>query len=342
MTHTATKGFFKLCLATLVAVYFLIAVGGIVRTTGSGMGCPDWPKCFGMWVPPTSVNQLPQDYKDTFAKSREKKNKKFANYLRVLGMEETADKILADKSILVEADFNSVKTWIEYLNRLVGVMIGLFIVALFWRSLKFYKSHSKIFWTSLSILIAVLFQGWLGSIVVSTNLTTWTITIHMLIALVIVLLLNYLLVISRSDSPKFIVPKGSSVLVIGCSVVLLIQILFGTQVREAIDELAVLSRNSWISSLGLEFIIHRSFSWIVVGIHIWLLVRLGKTTELKALTQTIFVLILCSFLTGVGLAYLNVPAFLQPIHLVLASVCFGFQQYLLFTLNRSREAVLEQ
>ena len=342
MIQTATRGFFKLCLATLVAVYFLIAVGGIVRTTGSGMGCPDWPKCFGQWVPPTSVNQLPEDYKETFAKSREKKNQKFAKYLRAFGMHETADKIISDKNIHVEADFNSVKTWIEYLNRVVGVIIGLFIVVLFWRSFKFYKSHSRIFWISLSILIAVLFQGWFGSIVVSTNLTTWTITVHMLIALVIVLLLNYLLVISRSESPKFIVADGSILLVIGCSVVLLIQILFGTQVREAIDALALLSRDSWISSLGLEFIIHRSFSWVVVGMHVWLLVRLGKTTELKALTQTLFVLILCSFLTGVGLAYLNVPAFLQPIHLVLASVCFGFQQYLLFTLNRSREQVLEQ
>ncbi|MCX8490090.1 MAG: COX15/CtaA family protein, partial [Cyclobacteriaceae bacterium] len=40
---TATTGFYKLCLSTLVAVFLLIAAGGIVRTTGSGMGCPDWP-----------------------------------------------------------------------------------------------------------------------------------------------------------------------------------------------------------------------------------------------------------------------------------------------------------
>jgi cytochrome c oxidase assembly protein subunit 15 len=342
LNSTATKGFFKLCLATLVAVYFLIAVGGIVRATGSGMGCPDWPKCFEQWVPPTSVDQLPTNYKEIFAQGREKKNQKFVRYLKALGMNKTADRITADKSILVEADFNAVKTWIEYLNRLAGVVIGLLIIALFWKSRSFRKQKPTIFWVAAATLVAVIFQGWFGSIVVSTNLTTWTITIHMFIALVIVSMLNYLLLASNSSAVIVGAPKKAGWLVLACSVVLLMQIFLGTQVREAIDRLAALSRESWISTLGLEFIIHRSFSWLVVGLHLILLWRLYKTTGAKVLTRVLFVLILASFFTGVGMAYFNVPAFLQPVHLVLASICFGFQQYLLFALNSKATVVFDK
>jgi heme a synthase len=336
----ATKGFYKLCLSTLVAIYFLIAVGGIVRSTGSGMGCPDWPKCFGQWIPPTSVDQLPSDYKESYAQYRAKKNQKFTSLLRAVGMSETADKILADKTVLIEADFNSTKTLIEYLNRVLGVIIGLFIVALFWRSLKFRKQRPALFWVSVATLLAVLVQGWFGSIVVSTNLTTWTITVHMLIALVIVSMLNYLLAVSLPKAEESNPPSGIIAILICCSVALLIQILFGTQVREAIDKLALLARDTWIASLGLEFIIHRSFSWIVLGLHVLLIWRLRKTTSSKTVSLALFVLILGSFLTGVGMAYFDVPPFLQPLHLVLAAICFGFQQFLFFKLNSKRAIVL--
>jgi cytochrome c oxidase assembly protein subunit 15 len=111
------RSFRRLSVSTLVAVYVLILVGGIVRSTGAGMGCPDWPKCFGRWVPPTSVSELPADYKRIYAMHREKKNQRFAKYLTTFGMTDTAQNILNDESILLENDFNPVKTWIEYVGR---------------------------------------------------------------------------------------------------------------------------------------------------------------------------------------------------------------------------------
>src|SRR5690606_12607849 len=135
------RSFRRLTLSTLWAVYVLILGGGIVRATGSGMGCPDRPRCFGNWVPPTSVEELPDNYKPIYSDYRHKKNERFAQYLRLVGLGRTADQILNDESIRVEADFNPTKTWIEYFNRIVGVTIGLLIFAVFLSSIRYWKSE---------------------------------------------------------------------------------------------------------------------------------------------------------------------------------------------------------
>ena len=329
MNSTATRRFRKLCLSTLVAVYFLVLVGGVVRSTGSGMGCPDWPKCFGQWVPPTAVSQLPENYKEQFASYREKKNQKFARYLSFIGLQETSNKILEDKSILVEADFNASKTWVEYLNRLVGVVIGMMIIALFVASWRIKNVDPALFNGSLVVLILVIIQGWLGSIVVSTNLTSWTVTVHMLLALLIVAILVWLMV--RSGQRKVLQVKNLRIWLIGGMAALLIQIILGTQVRETLDRLAAtVNREDWIANAGLDFIIHRTFSWLVLLIIVGLWLKLRKTSTEKSFLVMPFLLILSSLLTGAAMAFLAVPPLLQPIHLLLAVVTFGwfYQVYL--------------
>ena len=330
------RSFRRLSISTLVAVYVLILVGGIVRSTGSGMGCPDWPKCFGKWVPPTSVTELPSDYKQVYAKHRAKKNQRFAKYLTTFGMTSTAENILNDETVLVENDFNPVKTWIEYVNRLVGVVIGLLIFAVFVLSIRFWKTDRTVTLVACAAFLLVGFQGWIGSVVVSTNLMPWTITVHMFLALLIVALLIY--VVHQSS---YITEINSSVgfwWLIASIAVLLVQILLGTQVREAIDQLAgTVRRESWISRLGAEFIVHRSFSWIVLILHVGLIVKLHKTQGSKVFALTLILLILGTILTGMSMAYFAVPPFLQPVHLLLATVTFGMQFLFLLKLKRKEE-----
>lgn len=334
------KFFRKLTLATLIAVYLLIMVGGIVRSTGSGMGCPDWPTCFGSWVPPTSVEELPQNYKEVYAAYREKKNIRFAAYLESFGFAATAEKIRTDKSILEEADFNATKTWVEYINRIVGVLIGLLIFAVFVASIKYWKWDRKITIVSFSTFFLVGVQGWIGSFVVSTNLTPWTVTVHMLLALVIVALLVYLFFESSKEKYLRDVKFGLP-LVSFCLLLLLVQIVLGTQVREAIDVVAVsLPRASWVEAVGFPFIVHRSFSWLVMVANAWLLWKLIQSHGSRILPNTLIVLIVSTMVSGIVMAYFSMPSFLQPVHLTLATITFGTQFLLALQLRRFKVEVL--
>lgn len=319
------RAFHKLSFATLVAVYVLILVGGVVRSTGSGMGCPDWPRCFGSWVPPTDVSQLPPDYKDEYAAYRHQKNLRFAAYLRAIGMDETADQLLNNESVLIEADFNPTKTWIEYFNRITGVIIGFLIFLVFAYSLKFWNTDRKLTVISFLTLALVSFQGWIGSFVVSSNLTPWTITLHMFLALLIVAMLVYLVFRSETQRPE-IYSRTAPLWLIACMISLLVQILLGTQVREAIDAVSgLVDRSDWIASIPGSFSIHRSFSWVVLLLHVGLVVNLRKRHGFGGLQLRLALLILATILTGAGMAWFGVPPFLQPVHLLVATVCFGVQ-----------------
>ena len=50
--------FQKLSIATTASTLLLVAAGGLVRATGSGLGCPGWPTCFGRWIPPLEAHAI--------------------------------------------------------------------------------------------------------------------------------------------------------------------------------------------------------------------------------------------------------------------------------------------
>jgi len=344
-------GFKYLSFVTLIAVYFLILVGGIVRSTGSGMGCPDWPKCFGCFVPPTDVSELPDDYKEYYANYRHEKNVRFARYLNFLGMAEKADQIVNDESIFVEADFNVYKTWTEYTNRLAGATIGLLIFAMMIGSISYLKEDKPVFYLSLFTFLMVGFQGWTGSIVVSSNLMPWMITIHMILALVIVLLLVYINFRIRReslDTASNTDKRRIVILTVFCLFTMGVQIVLGTQVREAIDviaaDLSFALRETWVSKTGISFLLHRSFSLLIIGLHGWLLYSVLKnkhqSTIVKNIGRYVVLLIVIEIISGIIMAYFGIPPFIQPIHLLFSTVIFGVLYYMYLVIVNSKNKIV--
>jgi cytochrome c oxidase assembly protein subunit 15 len=347
------SSFRKISLLTVIAVYFLILVGGIVRSTGSGMGCPDWPKCFGSWIPPTHVDQLPNDYQDIYLAKRVQKNESFALQLESLGFSKKADEIRNDPSILIEEEFNAVKTWIEYINRLIGALIGLFVLLTLYRSVPLWSKDKVIPLLAFFNLVLVLFQAWIGSVVVSTNLLPWMITIHMVLALVIVCLLLYIHYRSyrllyeirfKTNNPSTLF----NILALAF-ILMLIQVVLGTQVREEVDKVAFLMgnmmRGEWIEMLGLPFLIHRSYSLVLLGITLLFVFKIYKYSlrdvSIFKWSQAMLLVVLLEIATGVGMAYFAIPAFLQPFHLLFGSLIIGIQFVVLLLLNDQKKLNVE-
>jgi cytochrome c oxidase assembly protein subunit 15 len=348
-TNKTINSFRSVSRLTVIAVYVLILVGGIVRSTGSGMGCPDWPKCFGSIIPPTHVDQLPSNYQEIYLEKRLAKNERFVASLSKLGFEETAREIAEDKSILIEEEFNATKTWIEYLNRLLGVVIGLLIILTVWKSLPLWKVDRSIPVLSFASLVLVLFIGWIGSIVVSTNLLSWIITVHMILALLLVTIL--IIAYHRSSSytknkeVKVDVPtKVEQLLYLGL-ILVFVQVVLGTQVREQIDQISTdlgyMLRGEWVERVGLNFLIHRSFSLLLLGVHVlyffWVFKYTLRKSQINLWSQVLIGLILLEIATGIGMAYFNIPAFLQPLHLIFGSLIIGVQVILILQLREQKQ-----
>jgi len=343
-TSTSKIRFQKVNLATIILLFILILAGGVVRSTGSGMGCPDWPKCFGRYVPPTNVNELPKDYKQKYVAGRLAKNQRFAKTLDVFGYSDLAKRIREDRSILVPEDFNAAKTWTEYINRLIGALSGLFLIATAIYAFAYRADNKWIPFLSILNVILVGFQGWLGSIVVSTNLVAWIVTVHMLLALAILALAIVTYHLARVDGrPGLTVNPLVHVVTLLALIVSIVQIAFGSEVREKIDAVAGHLqggyRDDWISNAGAIFTQHRDVAIIVFIANIILYALVRKTFSRHSIQQQImsfaFLMIMLQIVTGIVLSYWALPPVAQAAHVLLATLVFGAQFYLMLNLYRS-------
>jgi len=312
------RRFWWCAFGTIATIYALIMVGGIVRATGAGMGCPDWPTCFGQWIPPTSESQLPANYQE----------------------------IYADRGY-AETTFNMRKTWTEYLNRLLGVFTGFSILATLIFSAPYRRGEPAVFWLSLSAFVLVGVQGWLGSVVVATNLHTGIITLHMLLAQVIVGLLIAALVRSARSRYSAItieqLPRYFYMAMIVAMLAGLFQLVLGTQVRESVDLIARSSdfadRHLWIERLPFIFSLHKYLAIPLVLINGWLILAVlnhSTSTLLRRLSLLLAVFLLGTIVVGMSMDRLHLPMFAQPLHLWFASLIFGVQFALMLIIRHVR------
>ncbi|WP_310594532.1 COX15/CtaA family protein [Flavobacterium sp.] len=327
------KYFLPSAKTALVLVYLVILAGALVRMTGSGMGCPDWPKCFGYYIPPTEEKELLYTVGKEYSKGQVIiKNESLLvakdHFVAPKNFESTHWEKYTKHDYAI---FNPLHTWVEYLNRLVGALAGMACLVALVFSFGFWKENKKLIFYCLLICFLMGFQAWLGKTVVDSVLNPYKITTHMLAALLIVAVQLYV-IYSVQENKKIKTFDNEFKWVLYAALGLtVVQIIFGTQVRESVDAITELGlpKEVWIQNPKGGFYTHRSFSILVVCANAFLFWRNRKLTLGFDKMNWIIGLLCIEILSGIAMYYFNFPFGSQTIHIAMATLLFGLQLYLI-------------
>lgn len=324
----------KLASVSLIFIFLVILAGSVVRATGSGMGCPDWPQCFGYNIPPLDVETLTWRPGKSFEKGQmilfeEKFWVSNGDVVTAEVFDESNWSVFDRHEYTI---FNPVHTWIEFINRLIGALSGLPILLM---TVIAFLQIKKSAWNavlSFGVLFLLGFEAWLGKLVVDGNLVPNQITIHMMGSVAIVLLL--LAIRARNDNNSQVLPKSILRVLIALLVAVVVQIFLGTQTRELVDTAVDQGIDNRLEIIpGIQEAmprIHRSFAWIVVILTsvLFYLTR-AKGTVIPGFPALVFAIGL-EWAVGVVLYFLGLPKAMQPVHLVLSIGILASISYPLF------------
>ncbi|MDG2487246.1 MAG: COX15/CtaA family protein [Roseibacillus sp.] len=317
------KRFQKLAISALISVLLLLFVGAIVRATGSGLGCPDWPTCWGKLVPPTRADQV--DFEKINLEKFRRKAERFGRDPAEVTRES------------LRAEFNPIHTWVEYINRLCAMPVGILSLALmiasFWRK----KRSGIVCLMSVSAFALVLVNAELGRRVVLSGLKPGMITLHVGLAIILLCVLVYVSWKGCADPARRVLEgrKGKVACILGVVIFALTvaEGVLGAQVRELTDELAINAgsdeRALWTRELEKSgiYLIHRSFSWlIVIGAGALLILLRQSPSGIWWPDKMIGFLVGSLLVMGVLLAHVGILPVVQVLHVgaaaLLVSVLF--------------------
>ncbi|MBK1853797.1 COX15/CtaA family protein [Verrucomicrobiaceae bacterium 5K15] len=308
--------FQKVAAAACAALIVLIFVGAIVRASGAGMGCPDWPTCWGCLIPPTNADQI-----DPAKLDIEKYRIKAAAH----GID---PETITKESII--ANYNPLHTWIEYINRLTSMPLSLLTLATFIMALTRKRHIRSVVIMSTIALLLLGINGWMGARIVYSGLKPGIITIHM--ALAIAMLCVLVFVAWRGcDSPWRLAGSscrgGLNKLAWFLFVLVLTEGVLGSQIREKTDELkkshAAAPRSEWVGELehSATYLIHRSASWVILIVAVvFFLKATAARTGASWLEKVILGAVLCQMVLGLILAQVGILPFAQVLHIGLSSI----------------------
>jgi cytochrome c oxidase assembly protein subunit 15 len=161
-------------------------------------------------------------------------------------------------------------------------------------------------------------------------------------ALVIVALILYLIYTAKTTFKNQIYDARFRIILIVATVISLIQIILGTQVRQFVDVQNKLNGYlNWdfTAIAPNDFYIHRTLSILILVLNLILFFR-NRTLNLGySKINLVLVCIGLEIATGIAMYYFNFPFSAQPIHLLIAAIMIGIQFYII--LESSNKKVLK-
>jgi cytochrome c oxidase assembly protein subunit 15 len=258
----------------VVAQIVLVGTGGLVRLTGSGLGCPTWPKC-------------------------------------------TADSFVNTPEMGIHG-------FIEFGNRVLGVLIGLIAIVAFVAILRLRKERPDFFWLTLAAGLGIPMQAVIGGLSVLTKLNPYVVGLHFVVSIVLVALCTTFLVrVYAVPGPRMrAVPKWFAILTHITSFVVAVTILVGIATTGSGPHAG--DANAPRNGLNPEILqhVHAIPAYVTFALTLVLVVASLRIRTTSVHRYTMYLLAIEVLQIAVGLIQANtgLPGLLVGIHLTLAAV----------------------